>query len=327
MLTVLLATLDRARLLREVLEAFCQLQVPASGWKLVVVDNGSTDGTREVLGSFANRLPLRAVSETRPGKNHALNAGLPMAEGDLTVLTDDDVFPRVDWLVQLRKAADAHPEYSMFGGAIVPRWEVPPPPWIEWLDLGPIFTLTPEGLKEGELSPTQVTLIQGPNMAVRTRIFQMGTRFDPSIGPRGTSYPMGSETDLLLRLRREGHRGWHVQGAVVEHFIRQEQIDKDWILRRAVRYGRGWCRMALKTPLWMGIPRHLFHDVPREAAFIAAAWALRKHRALLRARWRFNYMRGEAIEAGILARERRAKMPFKISVSGPEGDTRERISG
>lgn len=304
MLTVLLATRNRADILRSVMEEYCHLHPPSSGWKLVVVDNGSTDHTARVIASFASRLPLQSMVEPRLGKNFALNTGLELLEGDLAVLTDDDAFPHSDWLIELRKAADDQPAYSMFGGAIVPRWEAPPPSWMQWLDVGPIFTITPPTLKEGELTP--VTMVQGPNMAIRAGLFQSGIRFDTSIGPRGPSYAMGSETELLLRLSRQGHKAWHVQGAVVEHFVRKEQLNKTWILQRAIRYGRGWYRMAPASKHWIGVPRHLFVDIPREGLFMCAAWVLFKHRALLRSRWRFNYLRGQVIEARILARERSA---------------------
>lgn len=305
MLTVLFATRNRADILRDVLEEYCHLRPPSSGWKLVIVDNGSTDHTAKVIASFANRLPLHSVVELKLGKNFALNTGLELVEGDLTVLTDDDAFPHADWLVQLRKAADDQPAYSMFGGAVVARWEAPPPPWMQWLNLGPIFTVTPPTIKEGEL--TLVTLVQGPNMAIRASVFESGMRFDTSIGPRGSSYPMGSETEILLRLSRHGHKAWHVPGAVVEHFVRKEQLNKSWILQRAIRYGRGWYRMAPASKLWIGMPPRLFVDIPREGLFMCAAYVLRKQRALLRSRWRFNYLRGQAIEARILARERSAE--------------------
>ena len=152
------------------------------------------------------------MSETTPGKNVALNAGLALVEGDLTVLTDDDVFPHADWLVQLRKAADTHPQFSFFGGAVVPRWEIPPPQWVRWLNLSPIFTITPAWMNEGELIPYEVTLVMGPNMLVRTSVFRAGARLDASIGPCGyNSYPMGSETELILRLSSQGHKAWHVR--------------------------------------------------------------------------------------------------------------------
>src|SRR5712664_4657115 len=175
MLTVLLATRNRAAILREVMEAYCHLHVPASGWKLVVVDNASTDQTQEVLASFIGRLPLHSIHEPRLGKNFALNAGLSCVEGDLVVLTDDDAFPNPDWLAQLRTAADAQPAFTMFGGVVLPRWEVPPPAWVRWVDAGPVYTISDPALQEG---PIEAHLLFGPDMAVRASAFQSGTRFD-----------------------------------------------------------------------------------------------------------------------------------------------------
>jgi glycosyltransferase involved in cell wall biosynthesis len=308
MLTVLLATRNRAQILSEVLEAFCHLEPPSSGWKLVVVDNGSTDHTPQVLASFANRLPLYSLCERKLGKNFALNTGLGLVEGDLTVLTDDDAFPHTDWLVQLRRAADTQPMYSIFGGVVVPRWEASPPPWIKWVNTGAVFTLTDSSLGEGAIDPHHVF---GPNMAIRTGIFQSGTQLDPSIGPRGSNYPMGSETELVLRLSAQGCKAWHVQGAVVEHFIRKEQLKKDWVFQRAIRFGRGQYRLfraneAETTKVRMGIPPYLFRKMFKQAVVMGTAWLTLRQEALFRAHWRFNFFRGQAIEAGNLARERHA---------------------
>jgi len=291
------------------MESFCRLEPPPSGWKLVVVDNGSTDETPRILASFANRLPLVSVCEPKPGKNNALNTGLGLVEGDLTVLTDDDVFPHGDWLVQLRKAADTQTSHSIFGGAVIPRWEVPPPTWIQWVDTGPVYTLTDPSWKEGTIAPY---FIFGPNMAVRTSVFQSGLLLDPSIGPRGPSYAMGSETEFVLRLSRKGHQAWHVRAAVVEHLIRREQIRKSWVFQRAIRYGRGFYRnfRAEQIPaskIWAGVPRHLFRDIPKEGLRSGAAYLFFRQEAAFRSFWRFNFLRGQAIEARCFASEQRAR--------------------
>src|SRR5690349_24382422 len=129
MLTVLFATHNGASTLPQVLASYCQLTPPPGGWKLVVVDNGSTDDTREILESFRERLPIVCASEEAAGKNAALNTGLRLIDGDLVVLTDDDVFPRAEWLIALREAADNCPDYAIFGGRVLPRWESAPPAW------------------------------------------------------------------------------------------------------------------------------------------------------------------------------------------------------
>jgi len=316
MLTVLLATRNRAQILRDVLDAYCKLEKPPAGWKLLVVDNGSSDHTPEVVALFRDRLPLHLVSEPMLGKNHALNTGLGLIEGDLVVFTDDDTFPHADWLIQMQEAANSHLEYSIFGGAVAARWEVSPPGWIEWVDRGPVFTLTDPSQKEGPIAPY---LVFGPNMAIRASIFQSGMRFDPSIGPRGSDYPMGSETELLLRLSSQGQYAWYVAGAVVEHLIREEQLRKAWVFERAVRYGRGFYRLShadetFKGKLWMSVPRHFFRDIPKEGAFAILARACWKKDASFRSRWKFNFLRGQAIEARAIARSK--KMQAESPSSG-----------
>jgi hypothetical protein len=49
MLTVVMATRNRAGVLHRVLDSFAALEIPRGGWKLVIVDNASTDATPEVL--------------------------------------------------------------------------------------------------------------------------------------------------------------------------------------------------------------------------------------------------------------------------------------
>src|SRR5882724_9338189 len=114
MLTVLIATRNGVRTLPRVLEAYTCLQPPTGGWKLVVIDNGSTDQTRDIVLSFLDRLPLEYLFEERSGKNIALNTGLAKLEGDLAVFTDDDAIPSPDWLVSYRAAADTHTACSLF---------------------------------------------------------------------------------------------------------------------------------------------------------------------------------------------------------------------
>ncbi len=128
---------------------FARFASPSSGWKLVIVDNGSTDSTHEIVHSYEKRLPLEYLLEPTLGKSAALNTGLGAVEGDLIIFADDDIFPNPNWLIQLRSAADANPEYSIFGGRILPRWEVPPPSWIQWVEQSPAYAVTYPLLKEG----------------------------------------------------------------------------------------------------------------------------------------------------------------------------------
>jgi glycosyltransferase involved in cell wall biosynthesis len=306
MLTVLIATRNGGRTLPGVLEAYGRAQIPAGGFKLVVVDNGSTDDTSALALRFRDSLPLTWIVEPEPGKNAALNRGLSAIDGDLVVVSDDDAFPHPDLLVRLRAAADAHAEISIFGGAVVARWEVPPPDWLRWVPAGPTFTLTPTNLGEGPAGPNNVF---GPNMAVRAKVFEEGYRFDPGIGPRAGQYAMGSETEFVRRLMRQGHGAWHVPGAVVEHFVRETQMTRAWVCARAVRYGRGRFRLARADaeplPSWPGVPRYVIRGMCAQALRMARARVGMDEEQFFLAQWEMHYLWGQAVEARLLRNEAR----------------------
>jgi glycosyltransferase involved in cell wall biosynthesis len=315
MLTVLLATRNGATTLPSVLDAFGKLETPRSGWKIVIVDNGSTDTTRQVIAGFEDRLPLTYVFEPAIGKNTALNTGLAYVSGDLVVLTDDDALPRPDWIVRLRAAADLNPTFSIFGGAVLPRWETSPPRWVlNWVPLNVAYAISDSSLLEG---PVEGDHIFGLNMAVRSDIFDAGHRFDPSIGPGSSrSYPMGSETEFVLRLIQEGVRAWYARTAIVDHFIRTRQLRPAWLLGRAVRFGRGQYRLDLrKTPpppmTWLAVPPQLLRRVVRKSAELALGLFQFNAETLFRRAWGWSYVLGYTLESGAMSRERWRRGPHR----------------
>ena len=236
--TVLFATRNRGIALPPVLDCLTRLTAPEGGWKLLIVDNGSTDDTSELLDAYLDRLPLTVLREPRAGKNRALNAALPHLEGELIVLTDDDVLPHADWLVRLRQAAREHPQASLFGGTVLPHWSRPRPAWLTE-DAVPFSVLYAQ--QKRAAGACGCAEIFGPNMAVRRGVFEAGHRFSEAVGPDESRrlYAMGGETEFLRRVEAAGHSGWFVPEAVVGHIVRPEQLDEAWILQRAYRYGIG----------------------------------------------------------------------------------------
>jgi glycosyltransferase involved in cell wall biosynthesis len=300
MLTVLIATHNGAKTLPIVLGEYCKQTLPKTEWKLAIVDNGSTDNTKEVIDKFVPLLPVMYLVETRRGKNVALNSGLAHIEGDLVLFTDDDVLPHENWLKELRTEADSRPFHSIFGGPILPAWESPPQDWIlSWVPLKPAFGIL-DDQEEGDKDGKGATVF-GANMAVRSNIFKMGYRFDETVGPNGSNYAMGSETDLLLRLRKKGFKSWHCKNAIVKHMIRSSQMEKQWILNRAIRYGRGIYRAGLVEPelklcIW-GMPVRLYLEILNKVIRLGAANLSRNAEGIFTQRWHLNAFFGMATEA------------------------------
>ena len=62
-------------------------------WQAVIVDDGSTNDTPELLRSWAGQLSLIQLAQPAGGKYRAVNRELKAAERELVVFTDDDVIP------------------------------------------------------------------------------------------------------------------------------------------------------------------------------------------------------------------------------------------
>src|SRR4051812_42731918 len=102
--SVVIATRNRADRLRQALDSLERMSPPNMfSWELIVVDNGSTDGTRQVVNDCEARmmLPLRYLIEPRHGKSAALNAGVRAATGDVVAFTDDDCVMSPGWLTAI----------------------------------------------------------------------------------------------------------------------------------------------------------------------------------------------------------------------------------
>jgi len=300
MLTVLFATYNRGHLLGETLASFCRLRPPNDGFRLIAVDNRSDDDTRAVIESFKDKLPVNYLYEAKPGKSAAINRGLAHCEGDLIVFTDDDVIPRSDWLVNLEAGASTHREYDLFGGRILPRWEKEPPAWVvRAVPLRGNYALSAPEWKDG---PIPAARIFGPNMACRKTVLDAGFRFDESIMTDGSAtFPMGDETDFLVRAEQAGFRAWFVSDAVVEHMIPASNIEPRWLVRRAFRQGRGSISVFNKsipegTPIVFGCPRYLWRGLAEDGLEVAWSYLTLSRERILRARWKFTYRRGQVYQ-------------------------------
>src|SRR5918999_3764271 len=187
--SVVLPTRGRARYLEVALDSL-DGQDRDEPWELLVVDDGSDDGTAELL----RRRGVRSLRFDPPrGLNAARNAGVRETSGGLVAFTDDDVRAPAGWLRALVEGARRHSGADAFGGPIRARFEGPSPrscgredPPLTTLDLGP------------EDRPAE--LVWGANMALRRPAFERIGEFDESI------HGGGDEQEWLLRRAAGGGR-------------------------------------------------------------------------------------------------------------------------
>jgi glycosyltransferase involved in cell wall biosynthesis len=111
-ITVVLATADRAGLLRLALESLAAQTLPAEMFEVVVVDDGSTDDTRLIAEAFGSGLNAHYAYQRRSGIGSARNHGLFLASGDIVLFVDDDDVAAPTLLEEHLRAHSRHPDLA-----------------------------------------------------------------------------------------------------------------------------------------------------------------------------------------------------------------------
>jgi glycosyltransferase involved in cell wall biosynthesis len=170
-------------------------------WEIVVGDNGSTDGTPDVVHDWTRRLPcLRFVdASSRRGASHARNVAAATARGDFLAFSDADDEVDSHWLTALVAAARG---YDVVGGlldeAAVNNATQPGrrPPTQPWAELPVLLDFLP--------------YVVGTNMGIWQDTFD-------AIGGWNEAYPRANDVELSWRAQSNGHTVGFAPEAVVRY--------------------------------------------------------------------------------------------------------------
>ncbi|MBB5987750.1 glycosyltransferase family 2 protein [Sphingobium lignivorans] len=226
--TVIICTRNRAESLARTLDSLVTAAARMSeSWELLVVDNGSTDATPEVIERFAGRLPIRRVWQPVAGLSNARNAGVAESKGDYVLWTDDDVLVDENWLAAWSRAFRERPGDAVFGGRTEPVFEEPREPW---------FTENRKVLRGllairdrpewTEVTPSR--LPWGLNYAVRGAE-QRAQPYDPELGVAPGRRRGGEEVAVIKAILAQGGTGSWVWDATVLHIIPAERQTESYI--------------------------------------------------------------------------------------------------
>ena len=228
--SLIICTRNRADKLRTCLDYVSHLDALPGGWQLVLVDNGSTDATPDVIREFAeasSSRPVIAVALPTPGLGRARNAGIARSTGDICVFTDDDCYVRPDFLRQVHHVFETSTA-GYLGGRVVLHDPTDAPVTIKDVLTGEI------------IQPRRFIhpgTIHGANMAVRRDVFKSIGGFDPLLGS-GTRW-VCDDVELLARACWAGWLGVFDPRPVVEHHHGRKAGSDVQRIERGYEYGIG----------------------------------------------------------------------------------------
>jgi len=258
-ISVILCTFNRCQSLALTLDSVANSVLPDSTeWEVLVVDNRSTDRTRDVVQDFSVRYPGRFhyLLERAQGKSYALNAGIQESRGDVVAFLDDDVTVERTWLHNLT-AVLSDESWAGTGGRTRAAGAFTPPRWLSLQEpynsgaiLAALFDLGDEPL---ELFRPPY----GANMALRRSMFEEYGKFRTDLGPGpDPDVPRPNEdVEFGRRLIAAGERLRYEPSAIVYHPILEDRIKKSYFLKWWFDYGRADAREWKLGPDVCGVPR------------------------------------------------------------------------
>lgn len=233
--SVVICTRQRGPSLEATIRSLAQQEAPFE-WEILLVDNGSRDGSLELARRLERELAprLRVVEEPTLGLSAARNRGIRVARGERIVFLDDDALPEEGWLAALAAALD-EPGVLAAGGPIDPLFAGERPAWLESRYL-PYLSAWDRGPEPHDLFYNE--LPRGTNMAFRREAFERFGLFSRHLGRRGRSLLSCEETEFGLRLERGGARTRYAPAARVQHRVETERLTPGFLIARFAAQGR-----------------------------------------------------------------------------------------
>jgi glycosyltransferase involved in cell wall biosynthesis len=236
-ITVIVCTYNRCDSLADTLDSLARMDVPGGvGWEAIVVDNNSSDQTRQTALSFADRLPLRYLFEAQQGLSHARNCGVRATDSEFIAFTDDDVLVDRAWLARIVAAFRAR-QADCVGGKVLPHWLGERPRWLHD-DLLNVLAMLDYGNDAFEFSwPGDGKLLYGANFAFRRDLLLELGLFNVELGRKGAS-GAGEDKDIFEKLLASGRRAVYEPGIVVRHKVFPDRLSKQYFRRWYYSAGR-----------------------------------------------------------------------------------------
>ena len=211
-LTVVIPTYNRARVLEKVLHAYRMQSAPQLIRELIIVDDGSTDGTGEIVLQMSREapFPVRYLPQTNQGPAAARNAGIREATSELILFTDDDIIPERTMVTEHLLWHNKHPDSVV---AILGKLEwaadVEPTPFMGWYGSEAMFAY---GSFSGRTELEHIYFYTC-NVSVKTEFLRKNNAFDEDF-----KVAAWEDSELGFRLNEAGMRLLYNPAARAYHY-------------------------------------------------------------------------------------------------------------
>lgn len=259
LISVIVCTHNRARLLRRALTSIARQDFPAVGYEVLVVDNASTDDTREVVQEFCHLANVRYLHEERLGLCYARNTGWQSASGKYIAFLDDDAIALPGWLSAIRDCFETETNVGVVGGPAHPIWERQRPRWMSD-QLAGSLAIIDWGPSKKVIQDIRREWLVGTNIAVSKALLQEVNGFHPRLDRVGNKLLSNGDILLQKQVMSKGYDCAYLPTMAIQHLVPASRLHRRWFLRRY---------------FWQGVSDAVMYSIeddasPRKRARLAA---------------------------------------------------------
>lgn len=259
-LSVIVPTYNRLEQLKRVLSGLENQTAPFEQFEVVVISDGSKDGTEEYVCNRQTSLELYLSSQANQGVAAARNSGLAQARGEIVLFLDDDIVPTPTLLEEHIGWHDKHGDQVVVIGPMLTPPDYNMSPWVRWEQ--DKLTEQYQAMLNGEWEATARQFYTGNISLRRCHLIQVGG-FDPT-------FRRAEDVELAYRLMALGLRFLFNPQAIGYHYAKRSY--KSWIAT-PYAYGRNDVIFTrVKGQVWL-LPMifqeyHLRHPFTRALAHL-----------------------------------------------------------
>jgi len=274
-ISAVICTFNRALYLAKAVESLVNQTYSRGHYEIIVVDNGSTDNTREVVEQFGQSAGIRYIYEPIKGLSQARNTGWQAASGKYIAYLDDDAIASPQWLEKMMEAFETvRPAPASVGGSVTPIWECERPAWLTE-EMLPAYAIVDWGKKARFFKPSSPEHHVGCNVAYSREVLQKCGGFNVNLGRKGKNLLSNDENLIRSYIDSHGLGIYYDPEISVKHLVPKERLSRRFMLRRHLwqgvsdvvlwyeespsTHGRLWFLMSgLEGLMWVGLHLTLF---------------------------------------------------------------------
>lgn len=261
-ISIVLCTRNRAELLAEAIASVARQDFSYADYEIIVVDNGSTDRTAEVVRQFNHGPNVRYLREESIGLCIARNSGWRAAVGRYVVFFDDDAIAEPGWLSAIMDAFERSPRtIAVIGGPVRPIWEEHRPVWLAD-QVACSLTIVDWGQSEKIIPDVRREWLVGANMVVPKAVLSEIGGFHPWLDRVGNNLLSSGDVFLQKEIMRRGYQCLYVPAMSISHRVPASRLNQRWFERRF---------------FWQGISdavMHLIDGMPSPAQRLRLAFSV-----------------------------------------------------